>query len=366
MATFSIPGSESRGVINMVDNSDLEGQVIHLKSEVSSLKTELTEVTSLLKLLILENNRKIEVAPKVPDMTSSSNWPKEVGSPERNTQMDYNSEYHKRKETKKDKKPKKTSSTYKRQGKQGDSDNSSLDTRSSSNSGGGKDSDFGTESGHESRSIEDEVEEDCYHNSIDNNTFTSRKSSSDYGKAFHTFITRYSNGNRYKTESDPLDATQINQLKSSGTLVVMTVLFQLGRNFCTKKSAEYSDMYVNAVATEYFGCIPERVHDSPLGNSVLMCFPITPLFLLSFLDRSTEDLNSQQKWMRSKYRTNISEKIETLQLYRSKIAKLSQRLFGNTYKFYECKKWIEIFGQLLLFHLDRWNKAMCRNDLALL
>ncbi len=87
---------------------------------------------------------------------------------------------------------------------------------------------------------------------------------------------------------------------------------------------------------------------------------------VSFLDRSTEDLNSQRKWLKSKYRKSISEKIETLQLYRAKIAKLSQRLFGNIYKFYECKKWIEIFGQLLLFHLDRWNKAMCRYDYALL
>ncbi len=104
----------------MVDNSDLEGQVIHLKSEVSSLK-----------LLILENRRKAEVVPKVPDIKLSSNLPKEVGSPEHNSEMDYNSEYHKQKETKKYKKPKNTSSTYKRQGKQGHSDYSSLDTRSS-------------------------------------------------------------------------------------------------------------------------------------------------------------------------------------------------------------------------------------------
>ncbi len=155
-------------------------------------------------------------------------------------------------------------------------------------------------------------------------------------------------------------------LQSSGTLVTMTVLFQLGRNYCTKKSSEYSDMYVNAVATEYFGCISERVYDAPLGNSILMCFAITPLFLLSFLDWSTEDLNSQRKWIKSSYCKNVSEKIETLQSYRAKIAKLSQRLNGNIYKFYECKKWIEIYEQLFLFYFDRWNKVMCRNDLELL
>lgn len=102
-------------------------------------------------------------------------------------------------------------------------------------------------------------------NSTDNNTFTTRKSSKNYGKALHTFITRYANGNRYVTESGPQDATQINQLKSNGSLVIITVLFQLGRNSCTKKSSEFLDMYTNATATEYFGCIQERIEDAKLG-----------------------------------------------------------------------------------------------------
>lgn len=169
--------------------------------------------------------------------------------------------------------------------------------------------------------------DNIYDPSFVGDTSVTRKSEKEYGTAFHSFITKYANGNKYKTETDPLDATQINQLKSSGTLVVMSLLFQLGHNNCTKKSAEYSDMYVNAVSTEYFGCISERVYDSPVGNAITCCFPITPLFLLHFLDRSSEDLNSQRKWLKSKYRQNISERIETLQQYRCKIARLSQRLF---------------------------------------
>jgi hypothetical protein len=200
------------------------------------------------------------------------------------------------------------SGNRKQQGKHDKSDDSSVETCSSSNSGGGKESIGNLEDNHS-----EDGSHDMYHTPSIEDSSVTRISDKDYGKAFHAFITKYANGNKYKTESEPLDATEINQLKSSGTLVVMTVLFQLGRNCCTMKSAEYSDMYVNAVSTEFFGCISERVYDAPVGNSILCCFPITPMFLLFFLDRSSEDLNSQRKWLKSKYRQNISERIKISQ-----------------------------------------------------
>lgn len=44
------------------------------------------------------------------------------------------------------------------------------------------------------------IEEKCFNKSTDNNTFTTRKSLNDYGKALHTVITRYADGNLYNTE----------------------------------------------------------------------------------------------------------------------------------------------------------------------
>lgn len=75
--------------------------------------------------------------------------------------------------------------------------------------------------------------------------------------------------------------------ESNRTLVTRTLLFQLGHNLCTNKSAEYSDIYVNA-----------RVK-----KSIFFCsYPTTPMFLLYFLNRSLQlDLNLQKKLLNIKY-----------------------------------------------------------------
>lgn len=97
-------------------------------------------------------------------------------------------------------------------------------------SGGGKYSQAGKESERESNSVVDEnlKKNLTYVNSINNSLVTRASNTNDYGKTLHVFITQYSNGNRYKAESEPLYATHINQLKSCGTLVGMTVLNQWG------------------------------------------------------------------------------------------------------------------------------------------
>ena len=214
--------AEQQGQITARENSELEAQVGILKDEVSSLKTTLFEINSLLKKLVVDNNNnnkhsKMQTSPKSTsaEMRLSSTWLNQSDMSERINAVSYGFGNQKHKESKKDKKP-----TFKRQGKQVNSEDSSLETCSSS-SGGGKDSNAGIESEQESEASKGDMEEDSYNHSLDNDTCTAmRKSNSnEYGQAFHSFITTYANGNRYKTESDPLDATQINQLKSSGNLV---------------------------------------------------------------------------------------------------------------------------------------------------
>jgi hypothetical protein len=85
--------------------------VTTLKNEVSSLKTELTEITSLLKRLVLDNNK--ATAPNLlADMTLAPKWPNQY-----NNETDYSLEYQKQIKTNKDKQARQRSSHHKRQGK---------------------------------------------------------------------------------------------------------------------------------------------------------------------------------------------------------------------------------------------------------
>jgi hypothetical protein len=300
--TVPTPTNDDSTSFAINENLVLQEQVSNLQHDMVALKSEISEVTYLLKKMLTEESR-AEIRPmkalpseKMTLQSSKlSKW--SITAPERNSEMEYSFSSQIGENRHEKGKGEKSSSVRRKQqpGKQERSDdNSSVDTCSSS--GGGKNSNVDIDEENCSGSLNGS--EGSYNPSICESS-VAKKSEKDYGKAFHWFITRYAIGNRCKTESEPLDAIQVNQLKSSGMLVGMSALFQLGRNFCIKKSAEYSDIYVNAVSTEFFGCTLERVYDAPLSKSVLCCFPITPLFLLHFLDRSTEDLNSQQKCLRS-------------------------------------------------------------------
>ncbi len=69
VSSSSLQRAEQQGQITARENSELEAQVSILKYEVSSLKTTLFEINSLLKKLVVDNNNnnnnsKMQTSPK--------------------------------------------------------------------------------------------------------------------------------------------------------------------------------------------------------------------------------------------------------------------------------------------------------------
>lgn len=95
------------------------------------IKTALTEISSMLKMLMIEKHTEksepteIKERSTVRDMTLSSRWLAQFGMPNQNTELENETERQRRKEGHRTTKTRRISSKSKKQGKHTNSDDSS-------------------------------------------------------------------------------------------------------------------------------------------------------------------------------------------------------------------------------------------------